>query len=273
MRFIKSAFFIVTVFFLSLSFQKDVTATSLPDRGDFETDFKITVKSRDAKFIGSSMGGARITIRDRRTGDIIVSGVTSGTTGDTEKIMGDAVQRDEVIWTEGAAAYEFSIELFEPTPVTITATAPLAQPQSIVSVSEDMILFPQKDYASGNGIMLEIPGFAVDIIAPRANVKTLHNPEEPVLVKANVLKMCGCHIDENGLWPASRYDVEIHLYKDTRLIASYPMEYSGTESLFAKKVRFPLDGTYKIAVTAFDKVTKESGMDMTSILIAKAENN
>ncbi|HEX6202874.1 MAG TPA: hypothetical protein VF100_07720, partial [Thermoanaerobaculia bacterium] len=48
-----------------------------------ETAVTVRVLSRDAKFVGSSMGGARVTIRDAETGTLLAEGVTAGSTGDT----------------------------------------------------------------------------------------------------------------------------------------------------------------------------------------------
>ena len=36
---------------------------------DGETNFVVTVKAKDAKFVGTAMGGAQVIIRDRRSGD------------------------------------------------------------------------------------------------------------------------------------------------------------------------------------------------------------
>ena len=46
----------------------------------------IRVLGKDSKFIGTSMGGMRITLRDVHTGELLTS-VTVGGTGDTEQIM------------------------------------------------------------------------------------------------------------------------------------------------------------------------------------------
>jgi hypothetical protein len=240
---------------------------------DPETDFKITVKSRDAKFIGTSMGGARVSIIDRRTGYIIIQGITNGGTGDTALIMKDTHSRDEALWSEGAADFEFSLELWEPTPVTVTAEGPLAQGQSLAKVSEDMVLIPGRDYVSGNGIMLEIPGFAVDVLSPRAHLNITHDPQTPVIVQANIVKMCGCHISEDGPWPAARYEVSAHIYKDNILVAEMPLEYMNEPSLYQKNIKIPIPGTYRVIVTAFDSLTKEGGMDTTSFILTPASAN
>lgn len=256
-------FIILSVFFFALT---AVSFTSQALAGP-ETDFVITVKARDAKFIGTAAGGARIIITDRRTGDIIASGVTYGHTGDTATIMADSVARDTVLVSEGTAKYQFSLEFWDPMPVTITATAPLGQPQATVSVSEDMILIPGKDYTTDNGIMLELPGFAVDVLSPTPNQKFKFDPNVPVTVEANVMKMCGCLIEEGTPWAPDRYKVEAHLYRDGLYISSVEMPYANVAGLYAVNLQIPLTGTYRLDVTAFDQKTKEAGLDSTTVIL------
>lgn len=235
-------------------------------RAAAETNFVVTVKARDAKFIGTAAGGAQVIIRDRRTGDIIASGTTYGSTGDTALLMADSHKRDAVLMSDGSARYEFSLEFWEPTPVTISATAPLAQPQSMVTVSEDMILIPGKDYTSGNGIMLELPGFAVDVTSPIPNQKFKLDPDVPVTLEANVMKLCGCLVEEGTPWPPERYEVEAHIYKDNLFITTAPLAYSGEPGIYTTNLKIPMTGIYRLLVTAFDPQTKEAGMDVTTVI-------
>ncbi len=51
------------------------------------TEITIRVLSKDGKFVGTSMGGARVILRDADTGEILAQGVTAGGTGDTARIM------------------------------------------------------------------------------------------------------------------------------------------------------------------------------------------
>lgn len=233
-----------------------------------ETNFMVTVRAKDAKFIGSSMGGAHITIRNKVNGDIVAEGNTSGGTGDTAKLMGASIPRDADLVTENSARIEFSLELIEPTPVTITATGPLSQPQSMASISQDMIIIPGKDYASGNGIMLELPGFAVDILEPAAASKEKFDAQKPLTVTANVVKMCGCAVEKDSPWPPERYEVSADIYVESHLFATAPMTFTGKPGQYAARFPIPKEGTYKIIVSAFDPKTKEGGMDITSLTLA-----
>jgi len=51
------------------------------------TEITVRVLGKDSKFVGSSMGGARVVLRDAQTGEILSQGVTEGSTGDTKRIM------------------------------------------------------------------------------------------------------------------------------------------------------------------------------------------
>ena len=51
-----------------------------------QTNVMIRAKAKDAKFIGTSVGGAKILVRDALTKELLAEGVTSGSTGNTEKI-------------------------------------------------------------------------------------------------------------------------------------------------------------------------------------------
>ncbi|MCB9990767.1 MAG: hypothetical protein H6867_05240 [Rhodospirillales bacterium] len=239
----------------------------IPAAHAIDTDFVVTVKARDAKFIGTAVGGAHVIIRDRRTGDIIANGTTAGSTGDTKLLMAETQPRDAALVTDGSARFSFSLNMFEPIPATISATAPLGQQQSLVTVSEDILLLPGKDYTSGNGIMLDMPGFAVDVVSPLPNQKFKHNPDVPVTIEANIMKLCGCHIAKDSPWPPERYDVEALVYRDTMLITSVKLPYSGEPGIYALNLNIPVHGTYRLMVTAFDKQTKEAGMDTTTIVL------
>lgn len=238
---------------------------SLAHADEFDTNFKISVLAKDAKFIGTHVGGVRIIVRDKLTGDILVDGYTYGTTGDTKTIMADSRKRHAVLSDSDSANFQFALQILEPTKVTITAIAPLAQMQSAVKVSEDYTLIPGKDYTSGDGIVLTMPGIAVDVLQPVPNSDIPFNADEPITIEANVMKLCGCKVADGSPWPSDDFSVQAHVYRDTKYISAVPMQYVGHPGQFITKLKIPKDGTYKILVTAFDKKTKEGGMDATTV--------
>lgn len=135
-----------------------------------ETKLIVRAKAKDAKFIGESFGGALITITNSKTGKILSKGDTSGKTGDTKKIMQSSISRGQCITDDDTAKFETSINIEEPTLVTIEAEAPYTVKQSKIKVSTQVWLIPGKDII-GDGIILEIPGFSVSIKSPSNDLK------------------------------------------------------------------------------------------------------
>ena len=74
------------------------------------TDIVVRAISRDAKFIGDSMGGVRIILRDAQSGKILAEGVTSGGTGDTKRLT-ETAKRREALATPEAAAFRATIDI------------------------------------------------------------------------------------------------------------------------------------------------------------------
>ena len=253
---------IYSFFIVALSF----TAFSNQAKAGLETELLITVKSSDAKFIGTQTGGAHVIIRNRKTGDVIADGMTYGSTGDTDTIMAQSIERDAKFTAPETAKFQFSLEFWEPTPVTISASA------NGVSASFDTILVPEKDYTTGNGIMIEIPGFAVDILSPAPNSSYDHNAKTPVSLEANIMHLCGCKIEPDSPWPPERYEVDAYVYKEGLLVTKFEMPYAGEPGIYASNITIPIPGIYKLTVVAFDKHNKNVGMDTTSIILKGSDN-
>jgi hypothetical protein len=153
-----------------------------------ETRVVVRARAKAAKFIGTSMGGALVVIRDSDTGQVLARGVTLGGTGDTKRLM-SGTAAGQPISDENSAGFEAVLDISEPTLVNIEVSAPLAQRQSLVSSSTQVWLIPGKNI-TGDGIVLEIPGFAVDVISPQAH-ETLDAAGGKTLVKveANIVMM------------------------------------------------------------------------------------
>ena len=126
---------------------------------------KVTVRaiSRDAKVIGTLVGGARITIRDVRSGRVLAEGVQLGGTGDTKTIMLEPhARKADIYGAGGAASFVATLDIDAPTPVVIEAEGPLGFPQATRRASKEILLLPGKNI-EGEGVLLEIHGFVIDI--------------------------------------------------------------------------------------------------------------
>ena len=157
--------------------------------GATETRVMIRARTKDAKFIGTSMGGALVVIRKADTGEVLASGLTSGGTGDTKRIMNDPHVRGALITDLSTAGFEAKLDLAEPTFVTVEVSGPMGQRQSVAKSTVQTWLIPGRNVA-GDGLMVEIPGFAVNVAAPRAHeVIALEGGKARVPLAANVVMM------------------------------------------------------------------------------------
>jgi len=129
-----------------------------------ETQLVIRAKSKDAKFVGSKMSGARVVVKYSETGKVLAEGLTSGGTGDTRKIMMEPKTRFGTI-ADGAARFQTSINIDEPRLITIEVAAPYVFKDNMITSSTQLWLIPGKDI-TGEGIIIEIPGFSIDARVP-----------------------------------------------------------------------------------------------------------
>ncbi len=235
------------------------------------TTITVKVLARGAKFIGSSMGGAMVTLRDADTGELLASGVTSGKTGDTEHIMKSEHPRNRVLSTEGSAAFTAVLDLDRPRRIQVTAYGPLANRASANTVSSTQWVLPGRDITAGDAWLLEMPGFAVQVLAPSTHVKlplrrsqgnTVH-----VQVEANITMMCGCPLVPGDLWDSDTYEIRALVTRGGELVADLPMEYAGRASHFAAGLDVHERGTYLVTVTVFDPATGNTGVGTTTFLV------
>ncbi len=153
-----------------------------------ETNVTVRVISKDAKFIGSSMGGALVTIRNLDTGELLAKGLTAGSTGNTGLLMKDKITRRVPMVDEKSAKFTATVDIDVPTLVEIRARGPMAQRQAIAEVSVTQWLIPGKHIVEGNAVLLEITGFVVDILAPPVHVKLKGTPQD-IDIRANITMM------------------------------------------------------------------------------------
>lgn len=230
------------------------------------TRLSVRVLSKGAKFVGSSMGGVLITVRDADTGELLASGTTRGTTGDTARIMKEAHGRGAVLSTPDAARFEAVLDLDRPRLLRVAAAGPLVQRQAANEVSLTQWAVPGRHLDGGDGLLLELPGFVVDVLAPPAHVRLAGGTPE-IGIAANVTLMCGCPITPGGLWDAGAYEVRAWIERDGERVGDLPLAYAGSASQFAANWMAPGPGTYEILVFAHDPVNGNTGLDRTSVIV------
>ncbi len=231
------------------------------------THIVIRVKAKDAKFIGTSMGGAKIIIRNVETGKILANGLTSGGTGNTQILMSGEHKRYQKLSEESTASYETTLDIKLPVLVSIEAQSSITKNQNNIQTSTRLWLIPGKNI-DGDGIILEMPGFVVTTLAPQNNQTIqLQNGKATVDVKSHVVMMCGCPITPNGLWDANQYEVKAIIHSKNGEITSVPLKYAGTTSMFSGSIAFTQKGQYEVFLYAFDPVTGNSGVDKITVIV------
>jgi len=228
-----------------------------------ETNIMIRAKAKDAKFIGSSIGGAKILVKDALTGEILDQGITSGSTGNTEKIMKQDWKRSEMLSEEETAGFNAILDVEKPKLVTIEAYAPINKKQAQVMSSTQLWVIPGKNI-TGDGVVLEVSGFVIDILSPQTHERITSS--EKIELAANVVMMCGCPVTENGIWDASQYEVKAILTNADGVSKEIEMNQKDKPSTFKAEASLE-KGLYEVLIYAYDPVTGNTGVDITNIIV------
>jgi hypothetical protein len=232
------------------------------------TEIVVRVLGNDSKFVGTSMGGMRVTLRDAQTGEILATGVTQGATGDTARIMHEDSGRRAQLSDESAAKFVATLDLNEPRLIEAEAYGPLAQPQAATRVTAQRWVVPGRGLNVGDGWVLEVPGLIVDVLAPPAHIR-LPADTRQVELHANVLLMCGCPIEPDGLWDANKLDVQALISRNGERIAPVDLSFAGETSQFKGSVPVDAPGIYDVLVYAYDRSNGNTGIDRTTFIVDK----
>jgi hypothetical protein len=199
------------------------------------TRVMVRVVSRDGKIIGSGVGGARVRITQAESGELLAEGKQEGGTGDTERIMHPTPEERGYRYdTEGAAGFQAELRLTEPTFVTITGSGPLDYPQATGTGSKTLLLLPGH-HVEGDGILLELNGFIVEVISP----EPVDQVEGDVPVRARVRLMCGCVLEPGGLWDSETKVFLARLKANGEVVSTSSLHFSGQASVFEGAVSVP----------------------------------
>jgi hypothetical protein len=224
------------------------------------TNIIVRVISRDAKFIGTSMGGVQITLRDAKTGEVLAEGKTAGGTGDTELLMKRSQTRRDVLSSENAAKFSATLDLNTPRHVEVVAVGPLVAHDGANRISATQWVLPGKHLEGGDGWVLEMPGFFIDLQDLPAELK-MQGTARLVEFKADIKMMCGCPIEPGGLWNANHYEIKAQLKKAGEVVDETVMNYAGSPSQFSASFKVGEIGTYEVVVYAYDARNGNTGLD------------
>jgi hypothetical protein len=212
--------------------------------------------SHDAKIVGSGVGGAKITILDATTGEVLAEGIQEGETGDTRALVVDPIGRGAPVYdTPGAAHFTASLSLRGPTVVEVIGEGPLGYEEAMQRTSTTLLLLPG-EHVTGNGLVLVLHGFIVEILEPEDLVAA----GASTAVRARVRMACGCPLEPGGLWDANRVEVSAQVHSDGRLVSTSRLSFAGEPSTFAGDI--PLGGVRagdRLVVTASDPARANFG--------------
>lgn len=217
-----------------------------------ETQLEVRMMNVGSKFIGDSVGGARVTITDPETGAVLAEGITRGATGDTERIMTELLPHHASVVTPDAAVFATALDLEGPRMIRVETTGPLDYPQALRTATTTALLLPGRDRTGTQGIVLEVPGLIVDTQAVELTGSTL-------TIQAQVTMLCGCPFTPDGLWDSKELDVIAVVTRDDELIGEAELGYAGSPSEFRGTLSDVAPGAYEVTVQAFQSPTGNAG--------------
>lgn len=227
------------------------------------TSVTVHAISQDAKFIGDSMGGVEVVLRDAKTGKQLAKGITAGDTGDTKKIM-DAVGRSPMRTTPEAAHYSTTLDISVPTLVRVELRGPLGRPLTMQSATSERWLVPGVSAEAGSAWILELPGLAIEV----DGISTLTQGHVTNLT-TKVALMCGCPITAGGLWDAAEYEVVAELRHKGQPSARMPLSFSAAPGQFSGTFTPSFSGKGELWITARNKRTGNTGVAKLPIRSSK----
>jgi hypothetical protein len=238
------------------------TAAAVP------TEITVRVLSKDGKFIGSSNGGVRVTLSDADTGEILAQGLTEGGNGDTDRILETPRKRGVALATEDAASFRATLDLDRPRRIEASAYGPVVFADAANRVSATQWVVPGKHINAGDGWLLEMPGFFVQIAPPPSAPFALADGAARIPISARVMMMCGCATAPGGVWDSNEYEIEGMLVRAGRVVAQAPLRYSGSAGEYAGELSATEAGAYDAIVYAYDPRNGNTGVAHASVIVA-----
>lgn len=240
-----------------------LTAPSPTQAQATPTRLLVRAVAHDAKIIGTGVGGARITVRDLATGEVLAEGVQEGSTGDTQSIVVRPVERGATVFdTPGAGAFTATLMLTAPTRVEVVAEGPLATEHATQRASKTVLMVPGQ-HLVGEGLVLELNGFTVEIESPTAD----RVAAGPMDVRARVTMLCGCPTQPGGLWDADHIAITARLVRDGRVVAEAPLAYAGRSSTYTGTLDVPSGSSGELQVIAVDAGRANTGMATKALVV------
>jgi hypothetical protein len=237
------------------------------------TKILVRVVAHGAMVLGREVGGARVTIKNLETKQVLASGVQQGEAGDQNQIMRTPHLMEEPVYSaRPAAAFITTLELRKPTLVEITAEGPLAHPASMQHASQTVLLIPGHDLTN-DGIVLHLYGYIVQIEHPKAGEPLM--AKDDVKLRASVRTLSGTLVRPHGDWDSRKIRIYGELLIGGRIVERLQMFYSNETGTFDAPFFVPKrdDAPEGIVlrVVATDLATGNSGVGRAEFTVTQEQ--
>ena len=203
------------------------------------TTILVRVVAHGSMVLGKEVGGARVTITDVSTGQILATGIQQGDAGDQNQIMRTPRLMEEARYSNRpSASFSTTLELQHPTLVDITAEGPLAFPAAAQRVTKRTWLIPGHDLTS-DGIVLSLYGYIIQIEHPKSVGGGLIAKDD-VILRASVRTLSGSLVRPHGDWDSRKVHIYGELLIGDRVMERLQMFYSGDKAGFEAPFFVPL---------------------------------
>ncbi len=194
------------------------------------TTVLVRVVAHRSLVLGHEVGGARVTITDVATGQLLASGLQQGEPGDQTQIMRTPHLMDEPVYSaRPAASFTTTLELTRPTLVEIAAEGPLAYPSALQRASKTVLLIPGHDLTN-DGIVLHLYGYLVQVESPKPGEPLI--AKEDVMLRASVRTLSGALVRPHSDWDSRKIHIYAELLIGDRIVERLQMFYAGEKSRF-----------------------------------------
>ena len=202
------------------------------------TTMLVRVVANGSMVLGKDVGGARVTITDVATKQILATGVQQGEAGDQNQIMRTPRLMEEPRYSSRtAAAFTATFDLLQPTLVEVTAEGPLAYPASSQRASTTVWLVPGQD-TTNDGIVLHLYGYIVQIEHPKPGEPLI--AKDDVILSASVRTLSGALVRPHGDWDSRKIHIYGELMIGERVLERLQLFYNSDRASFEAPFFVPL---------------------------------
>lgn len=237
------------------------------------TTVLVRVVAHGAMVLGREVGGARVTITDLETKQVLATGIQQGEAGDQNQIMRTPHLMEEPVYSaRPAAVFTTTLELRKPTLVEITAEGPLAHPASMQHASQTVLLIPGHDLIN-DGIVLHLYGYIVQIEHPKPGQSLM--AKDDVKLRASVRTLSDTLVRPHGDWDSRKIRIYGELLIGNRIVERLQMFYSNETGTFDAPFFVPKpdeapDGIV-LRVVATDLATGNSGVGRADFTVTQEQ--